>query len=129
MKMQGPVKDGRSWIGNGYLPDEPFAKYEFTAAMNIKSWEYAFENVDASEVINSTTYDSTVTITQIDDSTNFPVDNPFKTGQKLRWIEKYAKNIGLIYKEAIILEYQPQTTTEDAYTTGFGLKMTITGHN
>jgi hypothetical protein len=129
LKIQGPVKEGRSWIGNGFLPEYPFPKYDFTAALSMKSWEYVCENVDATEDINGTTYDSTVTITQINDSTNFPVENPFKTGQKLRWIEKYAKNIGLIYKEAIVMEYQPQTTTEDAYTTGFGLKLTIISHN
>jgi hypothetical protein len=129
VKMQGPVKDGRSWIGNGYLPDEPFSKYEFSAAMNIKSWEYAFEEVNASEEFNSKTYDSTVTITQIDDSSNIPVDNPFKPGQRLKWVEKYAKNIGLIYKDVIILEYQPETSSEDAYTTGFGIRLTILDHN
>lgn len=40
-------------------------------------------------------------------------------------IEKYAKNIGLVYKECTLWEYQPA----GASTTGFGIKMQMIDHN
>lgn len=129
VKLTGPVKEGHTWIGNGYLPDEPFPKYEFTAAVNIHFWDYTIDEVGVVSNINNQPYDSTVTITQINDSSNVPVTNPSVIGQKMRWIEKYAKNVGLVYKDVLIWEYQPPTGTEDAYRTGFGLRLTILGHN
>lgn len=44
--------------------------------------------------------------------------------------EKYAKNIGLVYKEYILWEYQPNTGGSGGpYTTGFGIKMSMIDHN
>jgi hypothetical protein len=45
-------------------------------------------------------------------------------------IEKFAKNIGLVYKEFLLWEYQPNTGGQGGpYTTGFGIKMTMIDHN
>lgn len=129
IKMTGPVKEGHNWIGNGSLPDEPFPTYEFTAAVNIRFWDYTLENVGAVSDISNHPYDSTVTVTQINDSSNVPVTNPGVIGQKMRWIEKYAKNVGLVYKDVLIWEYQPPTDIKEAYRTGFGLRLTILDHN
>jgi hypothetical protein len=87
------------------------------------------ENVAAVSNINNQSYDSTITITQINDSSNVPVINPSVIGQKMRWIEKYAKNVGLVYKDVLIWEYQPPTGNLDPYRTGFGLRLTILDHN
>jgi hypothetical protein len=45
-------------------------------------------------------------------------------------VEKYAKNIGLVYKELIMWDYQPNTGgTTGGYKTGFGIKMWMIDHN
>jgi len=129
VKLTGPVKEGHNWIGNGYLPYEPFPKYDFTAAMDIHDWDYTLEDVGATTSINNQPYDSTITITQVNDSSNVPVTNPVKPGSKTVWIEKYAKNIGLIYKDVLIFEYQPPTGTADPYRAGFGIRLSILDHN
>lgn len=44
-------------------------------------------------------------------------------------VEKYAKTIGLVYKELLMWEYQPNTSGVGGHTTGFGIKMTMIDHN
>lgn len=53
----------------------------------------------------------------------FNSDLPF--GSTNYSIEKYAKNIGLVYKELIMWDYQPG----GAYKTGFGILMRMIDHN
>ena len=43
--------------------------------------------------------------------------------------EKYAKGIGLIYREFLHWEYQGAQPGREAYYEGYGVKLTITGHN
>jgi hypothetical protein len=129
IKLHGPVKEGHNWIGNGYLPDEPFSNYEFSAAVNIQFWDYTYEETNATLELNGKTYDSTITITQIDDSSNVPILDPGVIAQKTIWTEKYAKNIGLVYKNVVIWEYQPPTGTDQGRRVGFGIRLSIIDHN
>lgn len=48
-------------------------------------------------------------------------------GQKSYSVEKYAKGIGLVFKEFILWEYQP--LANPPYTAGFGIKLTMIDHN
>jgi hypothetical protein len=129
VKMIAPVKDGNSWSGNGFLPEDPFSKYEFSAAVSMDLWDYAYEDAGTSLEINGKMYDSTVTITQVNDSSNVPVVDLGVVADKTVWIEKYAKNLGLISKEVVIWEYQPPVGAVEGYRSGFGLKLTIVDHN
>ena len=55
-------------------------------------------------------------------------DLPF--GSTNYGLEKYAKNIGLVYKEFIMWDYQPNPGgAGGAYKTGFGIKMWMIDHN
>jgi hypothetical protein len=129
LKLVLPVKDGYSWRGNGYLPSNPYGDiYEFSNDEDIQDWDYTYQDVGLSAVLNNKNYDSTLTVVQIADSTNLPVTANVPAS-KTFWVEKYAKNIGLIYKEVEMWEYQPQTTGNSAYFQGFGIKMTIIDHN
>jgi hypothetical protein len=41
-------------------------------------------------------------------------------------VERYAKGVGLVYKDVVLQEYQPATVSvPTAYYTGFELKMSI----
>lgn len=129
IKMQGPIKEGRNWAGNGYLPDQPYSQYEFSAAVSIQFWDYTIEETGISTELNGKNYDNTITITQINDSSNVPVVEPNRVGQKTVWVEKYAKDIGLIYKDAVIWEYQPPATDPQGKKIGFGIRLSILDHN
>lgn len=129
VKLQGPLRSGHTWLGNGYLPDDPFSVYEFSAAVNIPYWNYSIDESYETLDILGKTYDNVVTVTQIDDSSNVPILNKQMIAQKMKWTEQYAKNIGLISKEVILWEYQPEVNNADGYTTGFGIKLTILDHN
>jgi hypothetical protein len=129
LKMQGPVKEGRSWKGNGYLPEEPYKQYDFSITEGMEFWEYTYEEFGAAE-LNGKAYDNTITITQINDSTDVPVIDIHKPASKTVWIEKYAKNIGLIYRDVAIWEYQPPTSSEPmGKKVGFGFRLSILDHN
>lgn len=129
LKLALPIKEGLSWRGNGYLPDNPYVDlYEFSNDEDIQEWEYTYHDVGVSASFNNKNYDSTLTVVQIMDSTNLPLTSGIPAS-KTYWVEKYAKNIGLVYKEVEIWEYQPATTTNSEYRQGFGIKMTIIDHN
>jgi hypothetical protein len=128
IKLVAPVVDGHSWHGNGYLPDNPYQDfYPFSNDQDIQDWDYTYQDVGAPLTINDKTYDSTITVVQIADSTNLPIQANIPAS-KTYWVEKYAKNIGLVYKEVALWEYQPPTTIQ-GYKQGFGVTMSIIDHN
>lgn len=129
IKIQGPVKEGHNWVGNGFLPDQPFSQYEFTASVSIQFWDYTIDETGVTAEVNGKPYDNTVTITQVNDSSNVPVIDLGRIGQKTVWIEQYAKNIGLIYRDAVIWEYQPPIGSEPGKKVGFGIRLSILDHN
>ena len=44
-------------------------------------------------------------------------------------IEKFAANLGLVYREFIMWEFQPTYVGDDGFKVGFGIKMSIIDHN
>jgi hypothetical protein len=128
VKLTTPVKDGRSWRGNGYLPSNPYQDlYEFSNDEDIQEWDYTYQDIGMPLTLNNKTYDSTITVLQIADSANLPIQANVPAS-KTYWIEKYAKGVGLVYKEVEMWEYQPPTSVS-GYRHGYGLKLTIIDHN
>lgn len=128
VKLQAPVKEGRSFIGNNYLPLDPYNQFEFTVTQNMEFWDYKYEEFGAAD-LNGKAYDNTITVNQINDSSDVPVIDVQRPGSKTVWIEKYAKNIGLIYRDVALWEYQPPVGSEPGKKIGFGLRMSILDHN
>jgi hypothetical protein len=129
-KLKLPVTEGNSWHGNVYLPTTPFYEaYQFSNDENINLWNYTYQNVNQSAEINGNVYDSTTTVLQVADSSNVPIEFPNGLAYKNYWLEQYAKNIGLIYKEVAMWEYQPPNSGNPGFTSGFGIKMSIIDHN
>ena len=131
IKLVSPVSNGRTWRGNGYLPNNPYkGLYDFSFDVNIftQDWEFTYQDVGATASYNNKDYDSTLTIVQIADSINMPI-TAGTPASKTYWVEQYAKNVGLVYKEVEMWEYQPQAGQTQSYRQGFGLKMTIIDHN
>lgn len=130
-KLRLPVTEGYNWHGNSLLPASPFYEiYEFSNDIDMSVWNYTYQDVNQSVQIGENIYDSTVSILQVADSSNVPIDFSDAYAYKNYWVEQYAKNIGLIYKEVEMWEYQPPSQANpSSYRSGFGLKMTIIDHN
>jgi hypothetical protein len=129
-KLKLPVTEGFNWHGNSFLPATPFyAAYEFSNDEDMDIWDYTYEGVDLSYSIGDNIYDNTATVLQVADSSNVPIEFPDGLAYKNYWTETYAKNIGLIYKEVEMWEYQPPNAGNPGFRSGFGLKMTIIDHN
>ncbi|HEY9663211.1 MAG TPA: hypothetical protein V6C65_32600, partial [Allocoleopsis sp.] len=75
-------------------------------------------------------YTDVYTVEEADESFNVPITSPGSYGSKSRSVEKYAKAIGLVYREYELWEYQPNTGgTGGPYKTGFGITMWMIDHN
>jgi hypothetical protein len=129
-KLIGPVKEGFIYKANTYLPSKPFESiYSFSVDEDIQSWESMYENVGMPESYNGLNFDETVTIRQVEDSVNVPIDIPDSYAYKILWNEQYAKGIGMISRNVEMWEYQPPTSGQPGFRTGFGVKMRIKNHN
>ena len=129
-KLRLPVNNGFNWHGNSFLPSTPyFELYQFSNDEDIGLWDYTYMGVNEPAIINDNMYDSTVTVQQVADSSNVPIEFPDGLAYRNYWTETYAKNIGLIYKEVVMWEYQPPNSGNPGFRSGFGLKLSIIDHN
>lgn len=132
IKMVLPIAEDVTWYGNKYLENsDPFADFfSFNNDNVMGSWQYGYTSIGATENIENKSYDDVITVSQVDQSTNYPVKVDTAYGSRDYGIEKYAKHIGLVYKELTMLEFQPKNDVfPHGYKTGFTLRMRITGHN
>lgn len=87
LKLVFPLKKGEDWNGNVY---------------NTKpEWEYEVTEYDEPMILGNLSFDSTLTVEQA----NKNILNLTEYS-----VESYARNVGLIYKEMIILNKQPTDT-------------------
>jgi hypothetical protein len=131
IKLHLPLKTNVTWKGNKYLTSDPYASlFQFSNDDNMNEWDYDYEQYEASITIDGKTINDVYTVTQIDEALNAPVTDTRSYGARSLGIEKYAKNIGLVYREYILWEYQPNTGgSGGGYKTGFGIKMWMIDHN
>lgn len=129
-KLSLPITEGYTWLGNSLLPIHPYqARYQFSNDGDIASWDYTYQDVGLSAQVGTQNYENTITVWQAGDSVNVPVTVPRAIGYRDHWVEQYAKDIGLIYKEVVMWEYQPANGSSPSYRSGFGIKMEIIDHN
>jgi hypothetical protein len=85
VKLVFPIKISQTWNGN---------------AQNIKAgWEYGYDFFDQPRWVGALHFDSVLQVNQYDDK------NKILTERKL-YIEKYARNVGMIYKQVIDVKSQ-----------------------
>lgn len=99
IKMTFPVRKYQTWDGNAYNDYE--------------EWDYYYDSISEPRIVNNISFDETVKIVQAEN---------FNLIQEQDAYEIYAKNIGLIYRKLINLEYQNDITT------GRILYQTLTGY-
>jgi hypothetical protein len=137
IKLHLPITDGFSWKGNKYFPDNPYGDlYSFSNDDAMGDWDFTYAGgIAPTETIEDQTYNDVLTVQEDDESYNVPVIDPGSYAARSYSIEKYAKNIGLVYREFILWEQQPNPTgnppnvTYDPYKVGFGIKLWMIDHN
>lgn len=130
IKLHQPFRLNYNWKGNKYLASEPYSgKFSFSNDDNMNDWDYSFDNFEASTTIGTQTINDVYTILQIDESVNAPVTDPNAYGALNFGLEKYARTIGLVYKEYALWEYQPPANNVSGFYTGFAIKMWMIDHN
>ena len=77
-KLAFPVNEGVTWNGN--------------ANNTIGNWEYKYDFIDKSETINGTSFNNILLVVQKDDKSKNAIHREY-------FIEKYAKDVGLVYRE------------------------------
>lgn len=121
IKLRSPVREGYSWKGNTFIDTRSAS----TAFQYLDGWEYIYQQVNQPFAVASGTIDSTITITQVDET--FP-EGPFDPQfyqQKNYSVEVYAMGVGLIYKEFLHWTWQttpPPARYED---NSYGIKLNL----
>jgi hypothetical protein len=129
IKMHLPLRDGYSWKGNKYLPDNPYgATYNFSNDDNMADWDYYYDGSPSSFSYKGHTYNDVYSIEEADESYNVPIVDLHAYAARTRAVEKYSKNIGLVYKELELWEFQPNPGGA-SYRTGFGITLWMIDHN
>jgi len=130
IKLHSPVKEGFQWKGNTYLPAEPYADaFDFNNDNDMKEWSFTYDVFEPASVYQGHSYTDVYTVLQQDDHFNIPVVDINTYGFKTLSVEKYSKAIGMVYRQYILWEYQPNTSGPSPYNTGFGITMWMIDHN
>ncbi len=125
IKLAAPVKQDFSWKGNRFIDT-----YSTDLDLNyLDDWDYIYDSVGVPLTINNLSFDNTVKVFERDE---FLGQDPSIPGtqyaEKNFAYEKYAKGVGLIYREFLHWEYQGAQPGRDAYYEGFGIRLTIASH-
>jgi hypothetical protein len=108
IKMDFPVLLNKSWEGNSLINTDSTLLY-------LKDWEYEYTEVNSVASVDTMQFDSIVTVTQLKEQNAI---------EKLIFLEKYARSVGMIYKEEQNIETQP-----GQYPNGYILTMMIREYN
>ena len=131
IKLHLPLKQNTDWKGNRYLSDNPYASlYTFSNDDNMNDWDYNIDQFDAALSVGGQSINNVYTVFQIDEAFNAPVTNPALYGTRTLAAEKYAKGIGMVTRDFVLWEYQPNTGgSGGGFKVGFGIKMWMIDHN
>ncbi|MEJ7675645.1 MAG: hypothetical protein WKF59_23795 [Chitinophagaceae bacterium] len=125
-KLKLPIKEGYTWKGNSFI--DTYSLNSTTKYLD--DWEYTYDSVDVPLSLGSILFNSTLKVSQRDE---FLGQDPKLAGtqyaEKNYSIEKYAKGIGLVFKEFLHWEFQGTQPGRQAFYIGYGVKLTIIGHN
>lgn len=131
IKLHLPIKENYTWKGNSYLSADPYTpKFNFSNDDNIATWDFTYKSSLPVFSYRGINYSNVYTVEQTDETFNVPITIPTSYASKSRSVERYSKNTGLIYREYVLWEYQPNTGGSGGpYKTGFGVTMWMIDHN
>lgn len=124
LKLKGPIRDGYTWKGNSFIDT-----YSLNSPVKyLADWDYTYDSTNVSQTIGAFRLDSTLKVKQRDEIIGNPGD--VNSYHEINFgAEKYAKGIGLVYRNFLHVEYQPPTPGRGGYKQGYGVKMTMIDHN
>lgn len=124
-KLKLPIQDGYSWKGNTFI--DTYSLNSTTKYLD--DWDYKYDSVNIPLTVNGFLF-TTIKVNQRDE---FLGQDPKLPGtqyaEKNYSVEKYAKGIGLVYKEFLHWEFQGAQPGRLAFYSGYGVKLIITGYN
>lgn len=97
IKMIFPPTEGANWDGNQLFDEFTEVTVSGESIFMYKNWDYQVTDRVEAEMIGITPFDDVITIQQADNENAI---------ERRYSIEKYAKNIGLVYREQVILDSQ-----------------------
>ncbi|MBZ4187901.1 hypothetical protein [Niabella beijingensis] len=136
IKLANPMYTGFEWKGNRYLiaPDSvsqasPYSDlYDTEADNDMNKWVFKYTGF-GNETIEGQQYTDVCTVLQADNVLNMP-PNGSSYGYKAVSSEKYARNIGMVYRDHQIYDFQPPNVDNPQGTySGFGITMWMIDHN
>lgn len=116
-----PPKKDKTWHGNAYINVEDESTLEYYNPEKY-DWEYTYTEVNIKKVFGGQTFENCIVITHIDEENLF---------EKKYSTEIYAKDVGLVYKELLILRTQAAPSNApfiERAENGFILKYTISNY-
>lgn len=127
IRLVTPVSNGYQWDGNAYFTKNTTVDSDSSIAY-LFGWNYVYANNNATLTMNTSLYDSTVTVNQVNKA-NGDVDTRYYWDRTAA-SEIYAKHIGLIYKKILYLEWQPgYNNGSGGYTsTSYGIEKQMIRH-
>lgn len=126
IKFVFPPLTGKRWNSNIYFDEFTIVTIAGESLRMFADWNDAqMTSVDVNERIGSVDYENVATILLTDDDERNAIERRYA-------LEKYARGVGLVYKEYIILDTQCsscQTSWEEKAEKGFILKQTLLEYN
>jgi hypothetical protein len=114
IKLQSPLRQDYSWKGNSYINTTSLS----STLKYLDDWDYTYDSLNVKTTIGAITVDSTIKVAHIDDRTT--IDRTFSE-------EKYAKGIGLVYRNFL---YSNNGTANGKYTdNSYGIILKMIDHN
>lgn len=125
IKMTFPVLENNHWNGNAYFDPSLIVTVAGESLEMFKNWDYKVDEVGVSDSIGAFSFDH-LTVIQESDAENLI--------ELRKSISKYAKDIGLVYREQWILDTQCIEACEgqgweEKAEKGFILRQTILEYN
>jgi hypothetical protein len=129
MKLRFPIRQGMEWKGNSFFID-PLSSSADPKLQFYANWTYQYDSIGASYTLFGKTYDSTVKVMQRDETIPDGPFNGTSYQQRNYSVERYAKGIGLVYKDFLHYIFQPATTFPAKFEDeSFGIRLRIIDHN
>jgi hypothetical protein len=125
LKLHAPVTDGYAWLAHSFIDTRSAS----STLGYLDDWEYEYRDVNLPYTVFNTSYDSTVTVFQHDETTPEGPFDPANYYQLNKAFEVYAKGVGLIYKDFLHWTWQttpPPSKYEDG---SYGVKLRLISHN
>jgi hypothetical protein len=131
IRLHIPMREGFTWKGNRFLSADPYGTlYNFSNDDNMNEWDFFYDNFETAFSYRNQVYTDVWTLECAEENYNVPITDPGAYAARTRSLDRYSKNIGLVYREYDMWEYQPNPGQPGGpYKTGFGITMWMIDHN